>query len=330
MTERKPDAGQIWTFLDSLAKQDWVKNSARRNWPRFLFHYTDIKNVPTILRHGFLYSRTEAERLGVLRTSSGDPGILSETDPLVKNSVRLYFRPRTPTQYHAEGIRSQDGHFRSEYPEAHCPVPVFLLFDAADVLTRADSSFAAGNLRYLGRGVVLRSTAKDLKGFPWCKIYHNTSFDRDEEDIAFHRSAEVIVPKRLSLDALKLIFCRSEAEKDTLRALLSPDVWRRYQNKVLATQSTDLYFRKHTYVISARLLPNGCSFAFSSDSQSRNSFALRVEIESEGRLYRYEENDYWTSPELKMGLSRELSDYTIRLYLDDHLAYAGEYFDIPF
>lgn len=60
MTFLKPDAEQIKQFLDNLAQESWVKRSERHWWPRFLFHYTDVKNAVSILRDNRLLSRQEA------------------------------------------------------------------------------------------------------------------------------------------------------------------------------------------------------------------------------------------------------------------------------
>ncbi len=95
MVRRKDDAPEIRDFLESLGRQDWVRRSVRRSWPRFLYHYTDILNAVSILRDGCLYSRELAEETRRLRVSSGSPKVLDETDPSIKDCVRLYFRPKT-------------------------------------------------------------------------------------------------------------------------------------------------------------------------------------------------------------------------------------------
>ena len=333
MTRRKPDAHQIIAFLKGLADEEWVRRSECRHWPRFLFHYTAITNVATILQEGYLYSRTGAECRKLLSTSSGDPGILSQTDDYVKDCARLYFRPRTPTQYHAEGIRSKEN-LSSNYPDAHCPVPIFLLFDAPDVLTRSDSRFSSGNLRWLGRSdLQLCSTAAELMDFPWRKIYHNTWFSRHETDIIFHRNAEVVVPQRLPIDALRYVHCRSQAEKDTLRFLLPPKLWEQYRHRVTATSSTDFYFRKHTYIRKADLFADRCLFVFSPETTSPGPFTLTMELDDGDRVQTRVAENYLVSRnnfQLDVPFHSDFYRYIVRLYLDDHLAYAGIYDGIPF
>jgi len=212
---QKPDAEAIRIFLKELENKDWVRRSERRWWPRLLFHYTDVTNAVKILRDGFLYSREQLENAEGLTVSSGSSAVLAGTDTTIKDCVRLYFRPKTPTQFHAEGVRSKSVLVRSMYPDAHCPVPIFFLFDSGSILTRADSFFSDGSLAS-PRAQIFQS-AKALVNLPWTRIYHNSWFDVNKgRDIVFRRGAEVIVPNRLDLGSLRYIYCRSEAERETL------------------------------------------------------------------------------------------------------------------
>lgn len=60
MVAFKPGAIQIKDFLDQLTRKDWLKRTERRWWPKFVFHYTDIKNAVDILQDNYLYSREYA------------------------------------------------------------------------------------------------------------------------------------------------------------------------------------------------------------------------------------------------------------------------------
>lgn len=123
----KDDAERIKQFLQNLSEEEWIKRSERRWWPRFVFHYTDIMNAAKVLNGGVLYSRQEAETRNLLSVSSGSSAVLAGTTAFVRSCVRFYFRPQTPTQFHAEGVRSAKSLSKSPYPDAHCPVPVFFL-----------------------------------------------------------------------------------------------------------------------------------------------------------------------------------------------------------
>lgn len=202
---QKPDAESIRIFLEELGNQDWVRRSEKRWWPQLLFHYTDVNNAVRILQDGYLYSREQLENEKGLVVSSGSSAVLAGTDTTIKECVRLYFRPRTPTQFHAEGVRSRPVLARSMFPDAHCPVPVFFLFDSASILTRADSLFSDGSLA--SPKAQIFKTANELMDLPWTKIYHNSWFDVNKDrDIVFRRGAEVIVPGRLDLESLRFIY----------------------------------------------------------------------------------------------------------------------------
>ena len=164
----KHDADRISAVLDNLSKMDWVNRSERLWWPRLLFHYTDIQNAVGILSSGYLYSRQYLEDERLLAVSSGSDEVLAGTHSDIKNYVRLYFRPKTPTQYHAEGIKSARNLSRSSFPDAHCPVPVFLLFDSAEILCREDSLFSDRGLASWIHQIM--STAQELENLDWPKI----------------------------------------------------------------------------------------------------------------------------------------------------------------
>jgi hypothetical protein len=240
--------------------------------------------------------------------------------------MRLYFRPKTPTQYYAEGIYSQTTLSMSKFPEAHCPVPVFFLFDSAQILARSDCLFSDGNLTSPRAGKF--STAEELERLPWNKIYHTGWIDYscpENADIVFRRNAEAIVPNKLDLSALRYIYCRSDAERETLLYLLLPDSQSQYRNKIVASTRSDLFYRRQTFVESVRLSPKEVYFQFSPETQSPGPFHLRVELKfaSDQRSFDAENFKLKRPYGRKMALPSLSGSYTIRLYLDDHLTYAN-------
>ncbi len=331
----KPDAEQIKNVLNNLAGQDWVKRTERRWWPLFVFHYTDIRNAVGILQDGQLYSRQYAESQDKLKVSSGSTSVLAGTNIAIKDCVRLYFRPKTPTQYYAEGICSQATLSKSKFRDAHCPVLFFFLFDSTEILSRADCRFSDGGLNSSEARIL--STAVDLEQLPWKKIYHTGRFNphqAEQSDIAFRRNAEVIVPRRLDLSALRYIYCRSEAERETLLHLLPPDLQKRYRDKIIASTRSTLFYRQQTFVETVRLSSEAAYFHFSPETKSPGPFHLRVELEvASGRHCLGAEDFQLERPYILAIPLPSLSDgYTIRLYLDNHLAYANtfEEIEIPF
>ncbi|HRJ43588.1 MAG: DUF4433 domain-containing protein [Caldilineaceae bacterium] len=282
MVAQKTDSDKIRQFLTDLSQQSWLQRAERLLWPRFVFHYSDLQNAISILTDGYMYSRAEAENSGKLIVSSGSNQVLSGTSEFVKQCVRFYFRPKTPTQFWAEGIRSNLTLNSSRFPDAHCPIPIFFLFDSAEILTRADCQFSDGNLARTGHRIF--STAEQLAALPWRKIYHNSRIRADETDISFHRCAEAIIPGKVKLDALRYICCRSEAEKETLLYLLPPATRKQYRSKITATNRIDLFERKHTFVESVRLTSEEAFFYFSPDSLSPGPFHCVVTVKSGDRI----------------------------------------------
>lgn len=318
------------TFLQQLAKTAWVRDTECRWWPQFAFHYTDIRNALSILKDGRLYSRLQAERQGKMAVSSGSLEVLAGTDVNILDCVRLYFRPKTPTQFWAEGVHSQSSLSQSRFPDAHCPVPVFLLFDLATVLSLPDSWFSDRGLG--ARNYRLGQTLADLQSLPWRQIYHNTWIDWSDPESAHEviacRNAEIVVPRHLDLSALKYIYCRSEAEKDTLLHLLPAELRQQYRNKIVASARNELFFRQRTFIERAVLMKDRIYLRFSPDTRVPGPFHLRVEINA-GRALLHERSDFRLPPhDYGLSLPGSFSTYDVRITLDDHLVYANAFVDV--
>jgi hypothetical protein len=339
MVARKQDSEQIKQVLADLLQASWLQRSERRLWPRFIFHYTALPNAISILQDGFIYARSYVEESNKLLVSSGSNEVLSNTDAFIKSCVRFYFRPKTPTQFWAEGIRSSSSLQRSSYPDAHCPIPVFFLFDSVDILTRADCQFFDANLAGTSNHQLFSSVV-ELANLPWQKIYHNSWIDRnrpEESDIGRRRCAEVIIPHRIDLGGLRYICCRSEAEKETLLNLLPHELQTKYRRQITATKRIDLFERKHTYIETVRLTSTSMHFQFSPETLSPGPFHLQQEIEDLDRKIAYEDQRFDLSQISNYiyggTLRKPRSEYTVTLTLDGHPAYKGLYWDfedIPF
>lgn len=324
----------IRSFLDDLAALDWVRRSERRWWPKFVFHYTDIRNAVSILEEGKLYSRHQVTRLGKLAISSGSASILASTDKDIRDYVRLYFRPKTPTQFHAEGIHSRQSLAQSRFPDAHCPIPVFFLFDAASILSREDALFSDRGLG--GHNYRLYSGLEDLKNLPWKQIYHQGWIDQNDpanaREIIAHRNAEVIVRRSLDLSTLRFIYCRSDAEKDTLLHLLNPTLRGKYQGKILASNRSGLFFRHRTFIESATLMGNMVHLRFSPDTKCPGPFHLRITITTT-KDFIHDDSHFVLGPsyDFEIQLRYPLSNYTVTVTLDRHPVYASAFKEIlPF
>ncbi len=195
---RKRDAHKIIQLFNDLKHAPWIGN--RYWWPDFLFHVTDIKNVASILNCGLMLSRSQLESQDITWEDSASQEIIDQTDTRLTDCVRFYFRPLTPTAFRNEGFKPT----RRLYQNAHCPVPIYLLFDLKQIIALEKTKFSEGSLAR--RDYKLYESADDILRFKFKEIYHNKPFTKDEHKrIVNMRQAEVIFPKRVSLHYLKFM-----------------------------------------------------------------------------------------------------------------------------
>lgn len=318
MIPRKSDAGQIAALLDGLQASPWI-GAARQWWPQFIFHFTDIRNVVSILTAGKLLPRSRSN----MATDIASAGVLDNTADTWKEYVRLYFRPRTPMQWNNEGIRPRGG---LTSLLAHCPVPVFLLFDSKDILSRATTRFSEGNLA--GSGVRVGDDAVFLASIPFEKVYHDSALSEDgKRNVVFHRHAEVMIPQELELSGLKYIICRSEAETETLRNLLTPQTRSQFDGRICEARRANLFFRRWTFVETASLEQQKVVLNFNHGTNSPGPFAAHLEVRNLATGDKYE----WQAPEYLAGSTCTISipqlvestSYEVTFALDGALAYMG-------
>ena len=318
--KRKQDHQRIVDKLDELVRR--YKSDARSWWPKFVFHYTSLENVVSILKSGALYSRDEAVSRGLLSSDSASSSVLANTSAAYKKCVRLYFRPKTPTQYSNEGIRPCN----EVVYAAHCPVPVFLLFDSKDVLTRADTQFSRGSLAGYRPGRV-GTKASFFEKLPFNQIYHNSWLgEAEKQKIIASRHAEVIVPGLLDLEALRFIWCRSEAEKETLISFLSEPQRNQWANKVFHGKKHDLFFSHWSYVEQVTLDKDGARFSFNRNTRTPGPFDLKVAVEDHdtGEMLRWRKEGFEANSKVSCKFQNPILSYTIELRLDGGLAYRCE------
>ena len=209
--KRKPDDEAIGAFFAELSQAPWLY-ARQREWPRFFFHVTDASNVVSILRDRELLCRDVVHATGRMQNDNASAEVLEGTHPAHFEAVRLYFRPRTPTFWHNEGICPRG---RCTKYRAHCPMPVALLFDSADVAGRLGVSFSDGNLASSATRV--GSDLTFLRSLSFNEIYHDQPLPAaDKARIQAARQAEIMVPNGLPLIAVRRVVSRSHAERQTL------------------------------------------------------------------------------------------------------------------
>lgn len=161
-------------------------------------------------------------------------------------------------------------------------------------------------------------------------VYHDTWMTDDEKpSIKFHRHAEIIVPGEMDLTALRVIWCRSEAESTTLLSLLPPQAVKKYGGKIRQGRRPNLHFNKWTFIEGATLEQNQVSFVFNASTQTPGPFAasLSVHDRATGKRYNWSNMTFNASGSLAVGIPQiqKPCAYDVRFTLDEAVAYAGHF-----
>lgn len=328
LESRKPGYSKFWQHLDKLKAEPWL--GYRRSWTDYLFHFTHAENVAQILETGFLLSRTEAKRQKKLRKDCAAKEILVNSRSTLFDLVRLYFRPKTPTTYHMEGITRKA---TRKYPEAHCSIPVYLLFDLREVVALEKTGYSAGSL---ANNHIIHYDMDAFPKLPFRTIYGDVYGGLWPDDTD-RRHAEVVFPKQLSLRYLRKILCRSQAEYDTLRHLCSSYIWDRWESAISVCNSRTLFYRDRYFVEKVNLGANLIQIYFSFKLPKQKEHTAPCII---GRMYNSDETYTvlrniraiegtqkldkspftWTN-----GNNPKLRSYTFEVTIEDELAYRGSF-----
>lgn len=204
------------TYRD-IIQDNCESNSAVPWWPRFAFHYTDVTNAADILASGRLYSRTRAERLGLMHNDNASRQVIDMTQTEATACVRFYFRPLTPTQYYNEGFKHPELRYYSDI-NANVPVPIFLLFDLNKLLAMPETKFS--ELPQSGSGSKLCNNVEDFAKLQFNMIYSHGYVDNFEQ-VKRYRHAEILYPNSFKIEScINAILCRNNVERTTLLNLL--------------------------------------------------------------------------------------------------------------
>jgi hypothetical protein len=324
----KADAADIQALIGELCELPGIKGTTKGNWPRSLYRVDDVRAAAGILNNGILYSRTRAQQLGMLAHDSAAPSVIGNSAPWIKDYVRLYFRPKTPTEYRSEGFRPK----AQIEMGAHRPMPVVLVFEAYPILAADGTRFTNGNAAT--RAVSFGETASFLRTIPFSRVYHEGALKTDEKSaITFHRCAEVLVPGHLNLTCLRRILCRSQAELETLLDLIEPAKLPIFAQMVGV--SNNVHLKRWTFLESVEKGSELIVFRFSPFTSTPEPFDVHVTFESlQGpqRAFWKQENFRANSSQPLTLAALNLGSYRVRLTLDGELAYSGTYFgpDSPF
>lgn len=237
----------------------------RRHWPSRLFRHEALENAVEVLRAGHLLSRADANDRMVRDIA---PAEIIAANDIAHNFTRLYFRPRTPTQYRIEGIRRQDEVWNGR----HAPVIFMFVFKKRLLLSRPQVYFSNGNMQAAGAEILDGDEAFASLAFD--KIFHEGSYSPEHADIKVWRCAEVLTESPLLLDdALEAVVCRSDAERKTLLFALGQDS-ARWADRIRVMSQPGYFNAEYAFVEAVDLNPEGVKVVFHP----------RIRIPSEGRV----------------------------------------------
>jgi ssDNA thymidine ADP-ribosyltransferase, DarT len=225
----------------------------RRNWPPRLFRHEPVENAALILRTGRLLSRKAAQAVAP-RDIADKQIIAAQAD--AHSYARLYFRPKSPTQYHIEGIRKPSEYYRND-PDTYAPILVIMIFKAEAILATPGVCFSDGNMQSPRTNRL--STDEEFRNLPFAQIYHVGPTDPGS-DVIRCRCAEVLVPNQLILDdRLQAVLCRSPAERATLLHMLG-DAAERWSQIIRVYTEPGIFESRYAYVDSVAVSGDGVNF----------------------------------------------------------------------
>ena len=180
-------------------------------WPHFAFHFTDVMNAVSILNTGFIFCRADAA--SYMQNDNAARKVIDLTKASVKEFVRFYFRPLTPTQYYNEGFK----HPQIQYQGANVPVPLFFIYDLAQMME--EQGFLISGKTQAGHAEEPLNGIEAFQKLDFDKIY-SYGVESAGENKKF-RQAELLYPHRWPVGkSLYRIVCRNQLEKELFLELL--------------------------------------------------------------------------------------------------------------
>lgn len=319
-----------------IEKNDLINlTSKEKQYAHYGYHFTDINNAASILNSGKLLSRNRALESKLMINDNASKDVILSTHPEIMDYVRFYFRPQTPTQFRNEGIMSKTEIENSSY-KAHCPIPVFLLFNSWDLLGMEGMYFTSESLAK-HHDVKLYNDIANFESMPFDRIFHNRSLYNNPKkaEIISNRHAEIVMRDELKIDKLKYVYVRSLPEKEYLLTLLDQDTRNRYEKIILIDNKKKLFYGSRAYLISSVTDSKNINLNFNTGN-SDPEFNVRLEIRDlEKGIFGWGPKKIKLSDMPSFDISKEeLHHYEIKIYLDNIKAYQSRYDyisdDLPF
>ncbi|AKP67573.1 DarT ssDNA thymidine ADP-ribosyltransferase family protein [Companilactobacillus ginsenosidimutans] len=326
-----------------------LRKSKRRYWPKYAFHFTDIDNAMEILKNKKIHSRYFVEHNSQMSNDNANLGVINQTDIEVEKVIRLYFRPKTPTQYYNEGFKTA-AEIKDQDFSANCPIPIFFLFDMSTLLEIPGVKFTDFSLA-TKRTPHYMNTPEEFERLPFDKIYFDDVMTSDmtkeeRKELTDQKQAEIVVPDPLKLNTLRWIYTRSEAEKETLINLLHKENITNLDSKIRVAY-TNTYFSNRNYVKKVTLSSKGYSIVNNVDDNRYQPYPLdswedvkyavnpddtdnylnvQLKIFTDGNVYTWPQKGKKAllKQQMTRNFQKPIESYTLQMLIDNHIAYEGK------
>lgn len=287
-------------------------------WPECLFHHAPLENALSILRTGVIRSRNDPAN--PRQRDVAARGVNQARDH-AHDRVRLYFRPKTPTQYSIEGIPKP-----GECPygdETHAPFLVMFVLDARRILTLPDVSFCDRNMQ--AGAAVPGNTEADFVAIPFDKVFHEGSTAHDGSIIS-HRCAEVLPSSPLDLtNCLRAVYFRSEPERDTFLHHLGAADRVRWPDRFLVSDALKVFEKRYSFIQEIGLTHEGVVFTMNPRHDRRGvDILITVNRADGGHVAQFYNTDLQAAPPQGRWIyyhAFAAGEYHVRVEIDGHLAY---------
>ena len=301
----------------------------RRHWPGHLFRHEALENLVGIIQQGTLLSRTHAVERNLIERDVAPEDIIGRRNE-AHRYVRLYFRPKTPTQFRIEGILKPD----EVYLGRHAPVLYILVFNAPAILTLPDTRFSDGNMQ--SPRTRLLDGDRHFAQLPFKQIYHDGRFTPGTEtgdEIKLRRCAEVLAPSPLPLDStLRGIMCRSVAERSTLLHALG-DRAPQWAGRVRVFSQPGLFNNRRAYVETVNGTERGLKVTVHPRRDGKPvTIQVRLTSAAHGRSRDYGALEIDPSKTLVISEDLRAGRYIVEIELEGCLAHRHQFMidDLPF
>lgn len=295
------------------------QTKARAFLPKFVYHFTELKNAISILTDGILLSREETLKQGKMKNENAACDIIANTTNKFKCYARLYYRPGTPTQYYNEGIRP----IEKRYHGAHCAVPYFFAFDKIKILSTKGVLLSDGNVA--SPNAVVKPVDEMFSSIPFNEVFHSGYFDPESQSsIKYHRQAEILFPKGITLsNNLSWIGCRSNAERQTLLFCLGKDIANKYIPLIRLADS--VFFKKlWIYVDNVDFNDNELAFYFNPNSEHSGKITVTLKVKFPGTVEASKKFTIDGHSRWSVTFPKKYPYITVKLFIFDCLAYANK------